>query len=221
MQLNPNAAIVANRLKEAGYTKGQIAGVLGNIQLESGFNPRVNEGGVVGAPVGKGGFGFVQWTGGRQQNLINFAKQSKMDPGDPNFQASFLLHELRGPEKRADESLRGAVSPEESARRFLVDFERAGISKTKQRQEAARQIYGKLQFLDQPPAPPQLPSTSGTQTASEKGNMLGLGLLQKVMSVIPRFQRERSFVPGIEPSDFTLASSNYLESFARQLMEEM
>jgi hypothetical protein len=220
MPLNPNATIVAKRLKEAGYTRGQIAGVLGNIQLESGFNPRVNEGGVVGAPLGKGGFGFAQWTGGRQQNLINFAKQKKMDPGDPNLQASFLLHELSGPEKRAAESLRGAVSPEESARRFLVDFERAGVPKTKQRQEAARQLYGKLQFLDQPPVPPQLPAAPGTQTASEKGNMLGSSLLQKVMSIIPRFQRERSFVPGIEPLGPVSASADYLQSFARQLMEK-
>lgn len=150
MSLNPNAVIVANKLKEAGYTKPQIAGVLGNFQLESGFNPRVNEGGEVGAPMGVGGYGFGQWTGGRQTSLVNFAKQQKMDPGDPNLQAKFLLYELEGPEKKAASYLREAVSPEESARRFLTDFERAGIPKTKQRQEAARAIYGKLGFLDQP-----------------------------------------------------------------------
>lgn len=150
MSLNPNAVIVANKLKGAGYTKAQIAGVLGNFELESGFNPRVNEGGKVGAPMGVGGYGFGQWTGGRQTGLVNFAKQQKMDPGDPNLQARFLLYELEGPEKKAAAYLREAVSPEESARRFLTDFERAGVPKTKQRQEAARAIYGKLGFLDQP-----------------------------------------------------------------------
>lgn len=150
MSLNPNAVIVANKLKGAGYTKAQIAGVLGNFQLESGFNPRVNEGGKVGAPMGVGGYGFGQWTGGRQTGLVNFAKQQKMDPGDPNLQAKFLLYELEGPEKKAAAYLKEAVSPEESARRFLTDFERAGIPKTQQRQEAARAIYGKLGFLDQP-----------------------------------------------------------------------
>jgi hypothetical protein len=150
MSLNPNAVIVANKLKGAGYTKAQIAGVLGNFELESGFNPRVNEGGKVGAPMGVGGYGFGQWTGGRQTGLVNFAKQQKMDPGDPNLQAKFLLYELEGPEKKAAAYLKEAVSPEESARRFLTDFERAGIPKTKQRQEAARAIYGKLGFLDQP-----------------------------------------------------------------------
>lgn len=150
MSLNPNAVIIANKLKGAGYSKAHIAGVLGNFQLESGFNPRVNEGGKVGAPMGVGGYGFGQWTGGRQTGLVNFAKQQRMDPGDPNLQAKFLLYELEGPEKKAAAYLKGAVSPEESARRFLTDFERAGIPKTQQRQEAARAIYGKLGFLDQP-----------------------------------------------------------------------
>jgi hypothetical protein len=150
MSLNPNAVIIANKLKGAGYSKAHIAGVLGNFQLESGFNPRVNEGGKVGAPMGVGGYGFGQWTGGRQTGLVNFAKQQRMDPGDPNLQAKFLLYELEGPEKKAAAYLKGAASPEESARRFLTDFERAGIPKTQQRQEAARAIYGKLGFLDQP-----------------------------------------------------------------------
>jgi len=150
MPLNPNAVIFANKLKGAGYTKAHIAGVLGNSQLESGFNSRVNEGGKVGSPLGEGGYGLLQWTGSRQTDLVNFAKQQKMDPGDPNLQAKFLLYELEGPEKKAAAYLREAVSPEESARRFLTDFERAGIPKTKQRQEAARAIYGQLGFLDQP-----------------------------------------------------------------------
>ena len=55
MPLNPNATLVAERLKGAGYTRAQIAGVLGNFQLESGFNPRINEGGAVGGvPPGQG-----------------------------------------------------------------------------------------------------------------------------------------------------------------------
>jgi hypothetical protein len=196
MSLNPNAVIVANKLKEAGYTKAQIAGVLGNFELESGFNPRVNEGGRVGAPMGVGGYGFAQWTGGRQTNLVNFAKQKKMDPGDPNLQASFLLHELEGPEKKAASYLREAVSPEESARRFLTDFERAGIPKTKQRQEAARAIYGKLDFL----APPgQVPVA--TESPSRKGDALGSGLLRQVMGMIPVMRQRQSSLYGmLDPS---------------------
>ena len=148
MSLDPNAIAVARRLQGLGLTQAQIAGVLGNFQLESGFNPRVNEGGKLGGPMGVGGFGLAQWTGGRQKALVDFSKKKKLDPGSIEAQADFLAYELQGPEKRAFESLRGAVSPEESARRFLVDFERAGIPKTEQRQKAARSIYEKLGQLD-------------------------------------------------------------------------
>lgn len=151
MSLDPNALLIAKRMQAAGYTRGQIAGALGNFQLESGFNPRINEGGKVGAPMGVGGFGLAQWTGGRQNALINYAKKKGLDPGSVEAQADFFLHELAGPEKRAGESLRGAVSPEEAARRFVVDYERAGIPKTEARQKAARAIYEKLGTLDQAP----------------------------------------------------------------------
>lgn len=160
MSLDPNAIFIAKRLQAEGYTRGQIAGMLGNFQLESGFNPRINEGGKVGAPLGIGGYGVPQWTGGRQKNLINFAKQKGLDPGSIEAQTDFLIYELKGPEKRADQSLRGAVSPEEAARRFLTDFERAGIPKAEQRQQAARQIYEKLGLLEGQPSTTQ----SGQQT---------------------------------------------------------
>ena len=179
MSLNPNARIIAEELSKRGWKKAHIAGKLGNFQLESGFNPRINEGGKVGAPMGVGGYGIAQWTGGRQKNLINFAKQQKMDPGDINLQTKFLLYELEGPEKKAAAYLREAVSPEESARRFLTDFERAGIPKTKQRQEAARAIYGQLGFLDQPrqvPVVQQVQQPGGAANASLPGEQpLGVG----------------------------------------------
>ena len=155
MSLDPNAVFIAKRLQAEGYTRGQIAGMLGNFQLESGFNPRINEGGKIGAPLGIGGYGVPQWTGGRQKNLINFAKQKGLDPGSIEAQTDFLIYELKGPEKRADQSLRGAVSPEEAARRFLTDFERAGIPKAEQRQQAARQIYEKLGSLEGQPSTTQ------------------------------------------------------------------
>lgn len=157
MSLDPNAVLLARRLKGAGYSNANIAGALGNFQLESGFNPRINEGGVVGPPAKKGGFGVGQWTGVRQANLIEFARQRKKDPGDINLQADFLLHELGGPEKSAADYLRQAQSPEESARRFVTGYERAGIPKTEQRQQAARAIYGKLGFLDQAGTPTPAP----------------------------------------------------------------
>jgi hypothetical protein len=159
MSLNPAAAIVARKLKQQGYSNAQIAGVLGNISQESGFNPRVNEGGAVGGPMGRGGYGLAQWTGSRQTDLVNFAKNRKLDPGDAGLQADFLLHELQGPESRAAESLRKAQSPEQAALVFRRDFERAGIPKDENRMRAARDVLPKLQTLEGGIdfAPPALP----------------------------------------------------------------
>jgi len=159
MSLNPAAAIVARKLKQQGYTNAQIAGVLGNFSQESGFNSRVNEGGAVGGPMGLGGYGLAQWTGGRQTNLVNFAKTKKLDPGDAGLQADFLIHELQGPESRAAESLRKAQSPEQAALVFRRDYERAGIPKDENRMRAARDLMPKLQSLEGGIdfAPPALP----------------------------------------------------------------
>lgn len=157
MPINPNAKIVAQELSSLGLTKAQIAGVLGNLQQESSFNSRVNEGGFVGSPRGEGGFGLAQWTGNRQSALVNFAKQRKVDPGSPNLQAQFMAHELRGPESRSLASLKKAQSPEQAALVFRTDYERAGVPKDEKRQLAARQLYGGLSFLDQPTQTPSAP----------------------------------------------------------------
>jgi hypothetical protein len=109
--------------------------------------------------MGRGGYGLAQWTGGRQTNLVNFAKTKKLDPGDAGLQADFLLHELQGPESRAAESLRKAQSPEQAALVFRRDFERAGIPKDENRMRAARDLMPKLQTLEGGIdfAPPALP----------------------------------------------------------------
>lgn len=207
MSLDPNALIIAKRMQAAGYTRGQIAGALGNFQLESGFNPRINEGGKVGAPLGAGGFGLAQWTGGRQTALINYAKKKGLDPGSIEAQADFFLHELSGPESRAGESLRGAVSPEEAARRFVTDYERAGIPKTEARQKAARAIYEKLGSLDQAPKQQASAPSESAQSllAAFAGNLLSNSpmtqgsLLQKAMQQLSPVERDVYSAQSLTP----------------------
>ena len=212
MGLHPNAAIVARHLRDnLKLSDAQIAGVLGNLSQESGFNSRVNEGGAVGAPKGAGGFGLAQWTGNRQTNLINFAKQRKMDPGDPNLQAQFLTAELQGPEKRALASLQGAVSPEQSALVFRRDFERAGVPKDENRFKAARTALGQLGSLG--PAP-----GAATTQAVERGNNLGNSLVQQVLKqLIPAAIQQRSAAGLLMDSNLAMADAmpdDYLNLFA-------
>ena len=211
MGLHPNAAIVARHLRDnLKLSDAQIAGVLGNLSQESGFNSRVNEGGAVGAPKGVGGFGLAQWTGGRQANLVNFAKQRKMDPGDPYLQAQFLTAELQGPEKRALASLQGAVSPEQSALVFRRDFERAGVPKDENRFKAARTALGQLGSLG--PAP-----GAATTQAVERGNNLGNSLVQQVLKqLIPAAMQQRSAAGLLMDSNLAMADAmpdDYLNLF--------
>lgn len=222
MSLDPNATIVAKRLKGAGYTRAQIAGVLGNFQLESGFNPRINEGGAVGKPRGIGGYGLGQWTGTRQDDLINFAKGRKTDPGSTNLQADFLLHELGGSEKAAADSIRKAVSPEEASRRFLTDFERAGIPKTKERMQAARDLYGKLGFLDTATPTVTAPVSSNSKSVEEiiSASLSGMqkpaleATNTKATSLLDTVKRSLldSLLPGLIPPTTAPASNPFLNS---------
>jgi hypothetical protein len=212
MGLHPNAAIVARHLRDnLKLSDAQIAGVLGNLSQESGFNSRVNEGGGIGAPKGAGGFGLAQWTGGRQTNLINFAKQRKMDPGDPNLQAQFLTAELQGPEKRALASLQGAVSPEQSALVFRRDFERAGVPKDENRFKAARTALGQLGSLG--PAP-----GAATTQAVERGNNLGNSLVQQILKqLVPAAVQQRSATGLLMDSNLAMADAmpdDYLNLFS-------
>jgi hypothetical protein len=212
MELHPNAAIVARHLRNnLKLSDAQIAGILGNMSQESGFNSRVNEGGGIGAPKGTGGFGLAQWTGNRQTNLINFAKQRKMDPGDPNAQAQFLTAELQGPEKNALASLREAVSPEQSALVFRRDFERAGVPNDPNRLKAARTALGQLGGLG--PAP-----GASTTQAVERGNNLGNSLVQQILKqLVPAAVQQRSATGLLMDSNLAMADAmpdDYLNLFA-------
>ena len=75
-------------LIDAGYSAEAAAGVLGNIEAESGFNEASIEGGS-GA-----GFGLCQWTGGRRTQLESYAASKGVAPSDLDTQIEFLLAEI-------------------------------------------------------------------------------------------------------------------------------
>lgn len=113
-----NTAKIWIYLTEHGFTDIQAAGIMGNIQCESDFNPRATD----------GGHGLFQWLGGRRANLYSFAS----DPWDIDDQLAFMIHELNTSESTAYQKLKAAKTPEEAAYMFDVYYERsAGISRAK------------------------------------------------------------------------------------------
>jgi hypothetical protein len=84
------AKYLAGQLASLGLTTAQIAGVLGNIQQESGFNPKsVQEGGP--------GRGLAQWSvTERWAELKKWAKKNgDLDPWSAETQVAYILKEMK------------------------------------------------------------------------------------------------------------------------------
>lgn len=82
-----NQEKIFNFLIGKGLSPPQAAGLMGNMQAESGFNPGIVE------RSGGGGFGLSQWTGGRRTQLENAAKAKGVPVNDLAFQLQYLYDE--------------------------------------------------------------------------------------------------------------------------------
>lgn len=133
----------------AGYSKEAAAGVLGNIEAESGFNAGIIEGGTgIGA-------GLCQWSFGRRTQLEQYAASKGANWTDENIQIQFLIGEITpggGADGFANYQLmyyggyspsdwENASTPEDAAVAFCWSFERPGIPRMDVRTEAARKYY--------------------------------------------------------------------------------
>ena len=161
-------------LIDAGYSKEAAAGVLGNIQAESGFDSSVIEG-------GSGiGFGLCQWSFGRRTQLEAYAASKGASPSDINIQIEFLIGELTpggGANGYARYQLvtyngysasdwKNASTPEDAAVAFCWSFERPGIPRMSVRTEAARSYYEQFKNAERPAGG----SDSGTELQQKVAN---------------------------------------------------
>lgn len=88
-QKENNADIIISYYRSQGLEDRAIAGILGNIDAESGFSPTLTEAG------GGGGYGLVQWT--PKSDLINACSTLGLSPytsGDVQIQV--ILREILG-----------------------------------------------------------------------------------------------------------------------------
>jgi hypothetical protein len=81
-----------------GYNPVQIAGIVGNLQAESGLNPTAT---------GDNGtsYGLAQWHNDRWDALNKFAANNGTQPSDPLTQARFIDFELKNNEPTAYSAL--------------------------------------------------------------------------------------------------------------------
>ena len=79
---------IAGILREGlGVNDAALAGVMGNLQGESGFNPhKVGDDG--------GAFGICQWRGARLEQMVEYCEDHDLNPVSRDGQLSFLIYDL-------------------------------------------------------------------------------------------------------------------------------
>lgn len=89
-EMENNAAYIWWYLSQRGWTANAVAGMLGNIQVESTMNPQLWES--MNAGNTSGGYGLVQWTPATK--LIEWANARNRDYTDINVQLDRIEYEL-------------------------------------------------------------------------------------------------------------------------------
>lgn len=120
-----------------GYTPEQAAGIVGNIQQESSFNPNCYN-------KRESAVGYGQWQRDRlsgPNGLEQFAAKRGTSVYDKNTQLEFMHWEMQNTEKKAGAALKQAQTPEAAA--YVVDrrYERSAGTETTVRQQYARDAY--------------------------------------------------------------------------------
>lgn len=163
-----------NYLKAQGLSDCGAAGLMGNLQAESGLCPNnlqnsfenapaktggvgytdasytaaVDSGTYTGFATDRAGYGLAQWTyPTRKQALLNFVKTMRRSIGDLEAQLGFLVTELAGSFPRVMAVLKSAASVQEASDCVLLDFERPanqGQSVKEKRAAMGQAFYGKF-----------------------------------------------------------------------------
>lgn len=178
---NSNAEKIFVYLVGKGLTAQQAAGVLGNFQQESGFDPAIIQGGAIAdenyTPVDGVGFGIAQWTfTARQGPLMALAQSSGRPVIDLSLQLDFLWQELNTTHSSSLASLKAATDPERAAYVFHRDFEGSADSEAmviRVRGGNARVLYEQFKNLAPTTTSPTTPTASSGDCNSTAGGANG------------------------------------------------
>lgn len=112
-----NESTIWNFLTSRGFSQNATAGIMGNLQEESGFNPN--------ALNSIGAYGIAQWLGGRKTALQHYAYAHGSPPSSLNTQLNYLVGELSSGRYGSIATLNG-LAPAQAASYFERNFEKAG-----------------------------------------------------------------------------------------------
>lgn len=110
-----------NALRAHGLSPNAVAGIMGNIQAESGFNPGIEEKGTTRKDKG---YGLCQWTFGRRTALEAYAVSVGKPSNDLGMQIDYLWKELTESYRTVLERLQDPnVTIDDATYVFLSKFE--------------------------------------------------------------------------------------------------
>ena len=165
-----NEALIAQHLRAEGLPNAAIAGIMGNAEEESGFDPTSYN-------AREGAIGFFQWEGGRRTSLDRLAAAMGTTETDPNAQLAYLDQELAGPYAGVLARIRSTNDPATAAAWFDVGpggpdsgtgFENSAGTTTGARESFAQHIFGQLQAG-------QIPTGGGNTGGGNTGGGQGGG----------------------------------------------
>ncbi|WP_433192489.1 phage tail tip lysozyme [Nocardia sp. CA-107356] len=134
------ASEIYKYLLSKGFTPEQAAGILGNMQVESGFDTGAYN-------PNEGAIGLCQWEGGRRANLEAFAAAQGKSVTDWHVQVDFMMHELQGGESNAYGHLKSANSAGAAAAAFDQYYERSSGEARGQRVANATSIASSMSSM--------------------------------------------------------------------------
>jgi len=126
---NDNLEKILRYFVGKGLTLQQAAGIAGNLQQESGFNPAKIQGGAIAddnyVPVLHIGFGIAQWTQpkSRQDGLVALSQSTNRKITDLSLQLDYMWQELTTGYAGAVSDLKQQTTPEDAAYIFHKDYE--------------------------------------------------------------------------------------------------
>jgi len=160
-------AAVWQALRSAGFDAAHAAGVMGNMQAESGFDAQIVQGGRHSASpsdAGSAGYGLVQWTPGRKlSDYLGTAVPTVAN------EVATLKAQLAGqgphPEGAAGAAFWAARDVESAARVFHLRYERSASTDSSQRVSNALSIYARHSSEASGAAAPGAAATPGVDDA--------------------------------------------------------
>jgi hypothetical protein len=131
------APVIMHRLLQdfTQFKDFHAAAILGNIARETGAFRLMQE---VRPKRGRGGLGWLQWTGPRRVDFEQFCQPPNPSTATDEGNYTFMVHEMRGKEHAARQLFEVTQNLDDATTVFMSKYERPGVEALPERKDFAR-----------------------------------------------------------------------------------